>query len=303
LVQFYGAIRGQNQYMSLERFFIGSLIVHLLFVALLLRLENRDYTSKETIELTVLDHAPTKKPQTLVTDPNLQPLKNALKELKDKADFLSKENRRVKEQMIARNTGRTQNRDSQKQQPQREQDNSENQSQRKASRFPKPNEESDLAGTQPAFSKQQRVAERVVLSDSTIAEYVPNVKQGGFTSLNTDQFMYYTFYARINEQIRNRWVNNLQAFSANVGPNEINRLASREQVTELEVILDKDGNYRKTIVHRNSENSQLDAAAAYAIQNASPFLNPPSEILETDGNIHLYYQFHVNWRPQYVAGP
>jgi hypothetical protein len=285
--------------MRIERFLIASLIVHFLFVAVLLRLETPDFSTEKTIEVTILDEAPEKSErQTFVTDPNLQPLKNALEDLKKKADFLSKETRRVEKQMVARNTGRTQNSMGQARNAQ----NAEQETARQQSPFPKPNEMTDMQGTAPAFG-QQRVAERVVLSDSTIAEHVPDVKQGGFTSLNTDQFMYYTFYARINEQIRNRWVMNLQNFAAGVGPIEINRLSGREQVTELEVLLDKDGNYLKTIFHRNSENPNLDAAAAVAIQNASPFLNPPSEIVAEDGKIHLYYQFHVNWKPQYVAKP
>lgn len=257
----------------------------MLIVATLLHLQPPSYRSRENIEVVILDKSPRKKQQ-FVTDPEaLRPLKNALNELKRKADFLSRETRRVREQMVARKTGRTQN-----QAP----------TARRA--FPKPQEATDLNGNQPAFN-HQRVAERVVLSDSTLAEHIPDVKRGGFTSLNTDQFMFYTFYARINEQIRNRWVSNLRAFSDSTGPHELNRLAQREQITELEILLDKDGNYKKTIVHRRSENHQLDAAAAYAISHAAPFLNPPSEIVAEDGFIHLYYQFHVQWRPQYVAGP
>lgn len=273
--------------MRLERYLIASLLFHFLIVAALLRLHTPQLPQEKTIQITIIDSQEDRSThQTFVTDPELQPLKNALNELKKKADFLSKETRRVRKQMVARQGDKTQN----------------NPTPTKRNLFPKPNQNSDLDGTAPAFSGP-RAAERVVLSDSTIAEYIPDVKQGGFTSLNTDQFMYYTFYARINEQIRNRWVGNLRAFADSAGPVELNRLSSREQITELEVLLDQDGNYLKTIIHRKSESRGLDAAAALAIQNAAPFLNPPSEIAQEDGLIHLYYQFHVHWRPKYVARP
>lgn len=291
--------RGTEIQMNLERFIAASLIVHALIVAALLRFEAPSFESSKNIEVTILDQRPQKNRQQFVADPNLQPLKKAIDALKEKAAFLSRETQRVKEQSIARNTGRTQNAQNQNRQSR----SSENGSSEKNRPFPRPNETSDMGGNQPSINRPAQVAERVMLSDSTIAEYIPDVKRGGFTSLNTDQFMYYTFYARINEQIRNRWVNNLRAFSDNAGPNEMNRLSAREQVTELEVILDKEGNYKKTVLHRNSENSDLDAAASYAISQAAPFLNPPSEIVQEDGMIHLYYQFHIQWRPQYLAGP
>jgi hypothetical protein len=147
------------------------------------------------------------------------------------------------------------------------------------------------------------VADRVTLDQSTISEYLPQLREGGFSSLNTDQFVYYTFYARINEQVRNRWVQNLQQFFANTSPQELNRLSTRNQVTEIEILLDQKGNYYRTIYHRKSQSNAIDQAGAFAFENAAPFINPPSEMIEKDGYIHLFYQLNVLTRPQYVASP
>ena len=38
-----------------------------------------------------------------------------------------------------------------------------------------------------------------------------DVRIGNFTALNTDRFVYYTFYARVEEQIRHRWVRYVKA--------------------------------------------------------------------------------------------
>lgn len=47
---------------------------------------------------------------------------------------------------------------------------------------------------------------------STTGEQLPqDIQIGDFTALNTDRFVYYTFYARIEEQIRHRWVRYVKA--------------------------------------------------------------------------------------------
>ncbi|HMN69995.1 MAG TPA: hypothetical protein PKC28_15745, partial [Bdellovibrionales bacterium] len=53
---------------------------------------------------------------------------------------------------------------------------------------------------------------QVAIGQSSIAEFIPGIEEGAFTALNTDQFTYYTFFARMNEQVRNRWVSAVRAY-------------------------------------------------------------------------------------------
>ena len=139
------------------------------------------------------------------------------------------------------------------------------------------------------------------LEDSTISDYIPQVKVGGFTALNTDQFIYYTFYSRINEQIRNRWISNIQNIIYQTPQNVMNQWSAMPQVTQLEVLLDPKGHFVRAILYRHAQSKNLDEAAVSAFRRASPFNNPPSELVKSDGYIHLYYIFHLEFRPRFLA--
>lgn len=266
------------------------------------------------IELTY--EAPDQKAtQQFVTNPDPKSPEKILENLKRQADFLSEQTRRVQQEMVARSSGETRNQ-APTNQPNSPQDQAQSE-RRQASDFkPQPTQETALKSPpvldstrsestmnrRPSISgAPHETASRVTLAPSTISEHIPSVREGGFTSLNTDQFMYYTFYARINEQIRNRWVFNLRDFVRRSGPQRINRLAQNPQVTEIEVILDAQGNYVQSAFHNKADDPALDEAVQLAFRQASPFLNPPSEIVSEEGFIHLHYSFHVLWRPQYVA--
>jgi hypothetical protein len=228
----------------------------------------------------------TKKTQAFVTAPDEKKLDEQLEDLKEKAQQLSRITQRVKEQMVARKNGETRNREPAPQQQMHEE-------------LQKPLETSDAPSiTAPMPDK---VARNTYLGDSSIAEYIPEVKEGGFTALNTDQFVYYTFYARTNEQVRNRWVNNVQQFINDTPQSELNRLAQKTQVSQIEIILTRDGKFVKALAHKNSESRDLDACAAAAFRLAAPFNNPPSEMIEEDGFIHLHYGFHIQLQPRYLA--
>jgi TonB family protein len=239
-------------------------------------------TSKnQEVEIVYQNETPQRRQ--VVTDPNVQDIKEALEKLKDKAKYLSRVTKRVKEEVIAQKTGETRNQ--LQQQAQRE--------------LQKPIEEDD----QPSINKvfQQNIGRNTRVSDSSISEYIPEVKTGGFSALNSDQFIHYTFYARINEQIRNRWTANIAQFLNSSAQSEVNRLAQKPQISQIEIVLNPSGHFLKAIIHQKSENPQLDQSAINAFRLASPFLNPPSEMIESDGNIHLHYGFHVHFRPRYIA--
>ena len=303
--------------MSSFQALILSLAIHvaLTLFAYLWESPSQDWVRIVPIELTY-ETPEESTAQQFVTNPEPYSPEVILENLKRQADFLSETTRRVQEEMAARNSGETRNRarsgtDSSEPTQARQQapqQSSPRASELKPSAIPNPRSILDSARsestieTRPSISgAPSETSRRVTLSPSTLSEHIPSVREGGFTSLNTDQFLYYTFYARINEQLRNRWVFNLRQFVSQSGPQRINRLAQRPQITEIEVILDADGNYVKSTFHNHADDPAIDKAAQVAFQQASPFLNPPSEIVTEEGFIHLHYSFHVLWRPQYVA--
>jgi hypothetical protein len=232
-------------------------------------------------------------PRTFVTDPSPEnDPEQLIKKLQDQAKHLSRVTRRVEEEIVARRTGRTQNVQRLAPSASALQNSARDRSQ----------ELKDFSGDQPSITKpMNQVGRNAQLADSSLAEYIPQVRRGGFTALNSDQFVHYTFYARINEQIRNRWVNLIRDFVDNIPEHELARLSQKTQISQIEIILNPDGQFVKALVHQQSDSRILDERSIAAFRLAAPFMNPPSEMLESDGLIHLHYGFHVHFRPRYYA--
>ena len=130
---------------------------------------------------------------------------------------------------------------------------------------------------------------------STSGEVLPaDVQIGDFTALNTDRFIYYTYYARIEEQIRHRWVRYVKA--AIFGGGDIPD-GAREFTTNLEIVLDREGTFVRAILHDGSGSKDIDAAPTLAFREARKIPHPPREMVKEDGTIRLHYAFHVDQLP------
>lgn len=130
---------------------------------------------------------------------------------------------------------------------------------------------------------------------STSGELLPSdVKIGDFTALNTDRFTYYTFYARVEEQIRHRWVRFVKAAIYGGGDVPVGR---NDFMTNIEIILNRQGEFVRAIIHQESGSKDLDAAPVLAFREARMIPNPPREMLKADGTIRLLYSFHVDQVP------
>ncbi|HVK62370.1 MAG TPA: energy transducer TonB, partial [Bdellovibrionales bacterium] len=138
---------------------------------------------------------------------------------------------------------------------------------------------------------------------STVGEALPtDIKFGDFTALNTDRHLYYTFYARIEEMIRGRWVNYIKATLYGMETGTVRIPTRTDWTTRLEIVLDRNGIFRKAILHDSSGSRNLDSAPVQAFRDAHQFPNPPLEMVKEDGAIHLMYAFTVNIVPRYASG-
>ncbi len=132
---------------------------------------------------------------------------------------------------------------------------------------------------------------RVNAGTSTIGERVPeDIRIGDFTALNTDRFVFYTFYARIDEQIRNRWVRYMRA--VNYGGGDIPP-GTTPLTTNLEMVLNREGEFIRAIIHDGSGSRDVDNAPILAFREARIFPHPPREMVKEDGTIRLLYSFTV----------
>lgn len=136
---------------------------------------------------------------------------------------------------------------------------------------------------------------------STTGEALPkDIQVGDFTALNTDRFVYYTYYARIEEQIRHRWVRYVKA--AIFGGGDL-REGQAQYKTNLEIVLDREGSFVRAIIHDASGSRDIDAAPILAFREARRIPHPPREMVKDDGTIRLLYSFHVDQLPAVARAP
>ena len=67
--------------------------------------------------------------------------------------------------------------------------------------------------------------------------------------------------------------------------------SSQDRITRVLITLDRNGTLVSIKIIGESGIGELDAAAVDAFRSASPFPHPPQGMIETDGNIHIRWDF------------
>ncbi len=233
------------------------------------------------------------------------PEQSKLKDDETLARFLSEKTQRVQQESQAAQTGLTKNRSNQDSGVSSNQNNSsqdsKNSSKKKTTDDIK-SESLDLEKDKDGYRQvdiSQQLSEMKKYNDgfSSVGEVLPrDVKVGSFTALNTDRYLFYTFYARVEELIRYRWESRVQNSINSFNRQTRLQLADRNWVTEAEFILDKKGNLKTAIIMKSSGIKNFDLAAVEAFKEAKIFPNPPAEMIKEDGLIHLVFSFTVRFQ-------
>ncbi|WP_413569515.1 cell envelope integrity protein TolA [Bdellovibrio sp. HCB117] len=212
------------------------------------------------------------------------------------AKFLSEQKQRVKEETRAAQSGMTTNRSNQAAVAEPKKPTPA------APQRPRPAESQpsmDKDGFKEVdISKDLQEMNRFNEGMSTIGETMPNeMKVGSFTALNTDRYLFYTFYARMEELVRYRWETRVQQAIDRFDRLTLVNAGNRNWVTHIEFLLDKNGYLRQSLIMKSSGIPAFDAAAVNAFRDAKVFPNPPPEMVQEDGFIHIKFSFTVNYAP------
>lgn len=209
------------------------------------------------------------------------------------ARFLSEKKQRVREEMQAASNGMTSNRSPEK-----------NTSTQSASK--KNVEEHKSKSANNGEKGDFQIDARKVLQEmsaldqgfSTVGESLPkDVKVGSFTALNTDRYLFYTFYARMEELIRYRWESRVQTAINQLDRPTLGAIVGGNWITHAEFLLDKNGVLQKVLLLKESGIPAFDLAALNAFRDARIFPNPPAEMVQEDGYIHIKFGFTVHYNP------
>lgn len=128
---------------------------------------------------------------------------------------------------------------------------------------------------------------------SSIENYVPSVKPGNQTALNTAKSAFAGYLNGIHNRIHPIFAD---SFLGSLDGLPASHPMNNEQLsTEVEIILDQEsGNLVRMGVTKFSGITAFDIAALDSVKRAAPFGTPPREIVSPDGRVYLHWEFHRN---------
>ncbi|MGZ3768358.1 MAG: energy transducer TonB family protein [Bdellovibrio sp.] len=279
--------------MRVVRAVLISLLLHFLLSGGLVLLASKVYKpAPQSVEVTlvperqILEALTPKKKQ--VVRQTIVPEKLKAPDDETLAKFLSEKKQRVREETQAAKSGMTANRS-----------NLTLAGQDKKTKTDNIKERLNKDGYQSVdISRGLQEMNQFEQGTSTIGESMPKeMKVGSFTALNTDRYLFYTFYARMEELIRYRWESKVQQAIHHFDSRTLIQASDRNWVTQVEFLLDKNGILRQALVMKESGILPFDSAAINAFKEAKVFPNPPAEMVEDDGYIHIKFSFTVNYLP------
>ena len=122
-------------------------------------------------------------------------------------------------------------------------------------------------------------------------DHVKGVQETEATALNTREFIYFSYYQRIRDQLERAWRPLLQDQLARLFRTGRNPASNMEHVTRTVVTLDSRGEVIRVQVLEESGTRDLDDAAIRAFNEAGPFPNPPRGLVEDTGQVKIQWQF------------
>jgi TonB family protein len=258
---------------------LASLFIHILFVIFLQKVPLPQNQNKGVLEFQIQESSQNETIKKQVVTQSVVPDKYKVQETEDKLRFLSDRVQRVKEQTKAAISGLTKN--------QAEKTKSSGQ---KLDPFDN--------GYKPRISRQNIASNSAF---STVSESLEQVKVGSMTALNTDQYLFYSFFNRVNELVYLRWSSLVRLAQDQVAHRLYNKTVHTRWLTQIDIWIKPNGEFHSAHILKESGVPEFDRAAVAAFQQAGLFPNPPKELVEEDGFIHLKYGLTVYFDPKTIV--
>lgn len=140
-----------------------------------------------------------------------------------------------------------------------------------------------------AFAQQQQrqMAGQNASEASTTNDNLENIENEFMTRLNTKEYKYFGYYNRIKTQLNQWWVPQVQQKFTKMIKQGRTIASEESKVTKLIIVLNDVGNLVKVQVLAESGVRDLDEAAIEAFRQAAPFPNPPKGMIDSDGTVKI----------------
>ncbi len=151
-----------------------------------------------------------------------------------------------------------------------------------------------------AMFKRPSLEKLDMITGAPANDHLKDLPKGEETLLNSREFRYATFFNRIKRGVSENWRPG-QAYVRHDPYGNI--YGVKDRYTVLAVRLDAEGDLKDVSVAESSGVGFLDDAAITAFQGASPFPNPPTGLVESDGTIRFQFGFffEIGDRPRIRA--
>lgn len=226
--------------------------------------------SKETITVEILPISSQKETRQIVRD-SMLPDKLKVEESEDPLRFLSEKTQRVKKQTQAVISGMTKNRSN-------TQASKNNKPKTETQNDQKNNPRKDFDAFAPGYRKFPDMTSPQEMESglSSIGEALPSeVSVGSFTALNTDRYLYYSFFSRVEELIRFRWESAVRQTIDYTSPARLSQNARGIWVTQLQVLINAQGEIKAVKIMKESGLKGFDQSASQAFVQSRTLPNPP----------------------------
>jgi TonB family protein len=127
---------------------------------------------------------------------------------------------------------------------------------------------------------------------SALENFIPEVKPGNQTALNTRAAPFAQFITRMHRKIHELWAFGfMEGLDSKPSDSPLN---NPSLVAKLEIVLDGQGNVDRVAMVRSSGLTVYDAAAIDVVFSAAPYPAPPPTILSGNGKVYIHWTFHRN---------
>ena len=149
-------------------------------------------------------------------------------------------------------------------------------------------------------TRQGKFARNAARVRAALENFIPEVKPGNQTALNTRAAPFAAYIAKMHRSIHKLWgFGALEDWEELSGSSPLN---DPHLSTTLEMVLNRDGTVDKVTVVRASGYLPFDAAAIDVAFNAGPYPDPPRAIRSANGKIYVHWQFHRDERQCATSG-
>lgn len=139
-------------------------------------------------------------------------------------------------------------------------------------------------------TREGRHSERMARVRAALENFIPEVKPGNQTALNTRADPFAAFIDRMHRNIHKLWgYGALEDWDELPASSPFN---DETLMTKLEIVMNADGTVHKVTVVRPSRYLAFDVAAIDAVFSAGPFPEPPRQIRSGNGKIYVHWNFH-----------